>query len=244
VDRPGLFRAGRWYLSNNFGDPVAGRPSIPSFAFGDPDGTPVLGDWDGDGVDTPGTVQNGYWRLSNTFDGALAQGFPFGPPAEADDIPVAGDWDGDGKDTPGYRRQGTFHLSDTFGGPITHYIGYGLPGDSVVVGDWDGDRIDTPGFIRGNRWGVSNTTTSNAAPTSCAVCVNAISAYPEFNFGEAEAQYVVGDWDGNGTDTPGFRDKDGMWSLSNGFRGSENITPFRYGLPGDLIVAGKTSPVP
>lgn len=52
---------------------------------------------------------------------------------------------------------------------------------------------------------------------------------------------MVGDWDGDGRDTPGFRNKYGQWFLSNGFSGAWNHT-FAYGNLDQIIVAGTTQP--
>ena len=66
-----------------------------------PGDTPLLGDWDGDGLATPGMYResNGFAYLTNEFpaDGSVAVGDPaltffYGIPG---DQVFVGDWDGD-----------------------------------------------------------------------------------------------------------------------------------------------------
>jgi murein DD-endopeptidase MepM/ murein hydrolase activator NlpD len=62
---------------------------------------PLMGDWDGDGIDTPGLFKDGTWYLSNhNSAGGVDLTFGWGS-ACVDYIPLVGDWDGDGIDTPG-----------------------------------------------------------------------------------------------------------------------------------------------
>ena len=80
-----------------------------SFVFGNPGDKPVVGDWDGDGVDEVGLHREStglfYWR--NTLTSGAADGqIVFGNPG---DRFVAGDWGKvDGKDSPA-----VFRPSDT-----------------------------------------------------------------------------------------------------------------------------------
>jgi hypothetical protein len=84
---------GRWYLR----DSASGATT--SFFYGNPGDTPMMGDWDCDGVDTPGLHRGSdgyvYLRNSNT-QGVANLRFFFGNPG---DLPLAGDFDGDGCDT-------------------------------------------------------------------------------------------------------------------------------------------------
>jgi len=75
-----------------------------SFTFGSPGDVPVVGDFDGDGIDTVGLYRSSigllYYRNSHT-PGIADNTFTFGANG---DRPVAGDWDGDGTDTPAVFR--------------------------------------------------------------------------------------------------------------------------------------------
>jgi hypothetical protein len=60
------------------------------FAYGAAGDVPVVGDWNGDGIDTIGVFRNGnfYLRNSNT-NGAPDLMFAYGA---ASDVPVVGTW--------------------------------------------------------------------------------------------------------------------------------------------------------
>lgn len=83
-------------------------------------GIPVLGDWNGDGIDEPAI-----W-FENAGRGALrfANGNILASAGSAAGVPVVGDWDGDGLDTVA-----------TWDGPVG-------PETAIVAGDWEGDGID------------------------------------------------------------------------------------------------------
>ena len=58
------------------------------------------------------------------------------------------------------------------------------------------------------------------------------------NYGDNSQTPVVGDWDGNGTDTPGvYQTSTARWWLANGFNGSTQAY-FQYGSPGFAPVVG------
>ncbi|MCP5118702.1 MAG: hypothetical protein GY953_48445, partial [bacterium] len=75
---------------------------------------PIMGDWDGDGLDEIGLVRNQggtlFWYLSGTdraWEPDPVSGWvpaPFAHGGANQDIPVVGDWNGDGWDTPGLVR--------------------------------------------------------------------------------------------------------------------------------------------
>jgi len=107
----------RFYIVNNLGTNDGGLgPADYSFLFGDLGDKPVVGDWDGDGIDEIGLHREStglfYWR--NTLDTGNADGtIFFGDPG---DRFVAGDWGiVDGKDTPGLFRpsNSTFYFRHT-----------------------------------------------------------------------------------------------------------------------------------
>ncbi|GAA3393291.1 hypothetical protein [Cryptosporangium minutisporangium] len=68
---------------------------------------PIVGDWDGDGVDTAGVLRGNQWLLTNAQrQGGSAQTvFAYGTTNPAiPEFAVSGDWNGDGADTPGLLR--------------------------------------------------------------------------------------------------------------------------------------------
>jgi hypothetical protein len=172
----------------------------------------VVGDWNGDGKDTVGVYvpSSGKFLLrnSNTAGGAdvvLAFG---GPQPARYVVPVAGDWDGDGTDTIGVFRRDTdrwrLRNANSPGAPDLLFT-FGRPGnvDQPVTGDWaGGGGVDGVGVglmeDEGIYWFLRNTPTPGPAEThwswggsdGCGGCTHGL---------------VAGDWDGDGSDTTGFR---------------------------------------
>jgi hypothetical protein len=96
----------RFYIINELGQDGGGLGAAEfSFLFGDAGDKPVVGDWDGDGVDEIGLHREstGFFYYRNTLSTGIADGqFYFGDPG---DRLVAGDWGVvDGVDTPGLFR--------------------------------------------------------------------------------------------------------------------------------------------
>jgi Tol biopolymer transport system component len=96
----------RFYIINELGADGGGLGAADyDFLFGNPGDTPVVGDWDGDGVDEIGLYResSGFFYYRNTLTTGVADGqFYFGDPG---DRFVAGDWGiVDGADTPGLFR--------------------------------------------------------------------------------------------------------------------------------------------
>jgi glucose/arabinose dehydrogenase/PKD repeat protein len=93
-----------WYLRNS----NTTGPYESKISYGTVGDTPVVGDWNGDGVDTVGTFKDGVWHLRNSNttgpDELTARLGLRG------DIPVVGDWNGDGVDTIGVFRAGVWYL--------------------------------------------------------------------------------------------------------------------------------------
>jgi hypothetical protein len=154
-------------------------------------GVRVLGDWNGDGVQTPGTFLDGRWQLWNQLQ------HPGRPPAvtatfgQAGDLPVTGDWNGDGVTDVGVVRGSQWLLAlaprSSDETPLTPWRSLAL-GDGTgvpVVGDWNGDGRDEIGTFRDGTW----TLLDSWGKSSAAVTRS---------FGRAGDLPVVGDWDGDG----------------------------------------------
>lgn len=142
---------------------------------------------------------NGQWRLSNGYHGNSLGTFWFGAPG---DIPVLGDWNGDQMDTIGIFRPSTgqWHLRNINGGGAAQLVFYyGDPGDIPVFGNWWDPTGQHPaheiGVVRGRTWYLRRT-------------LDCCLADVQFNFPEAGAftgmRPLLGDWDGNGQETPAF----------------------------------------
>ena len=98
-----------FYIINELGDNDGGLGAAEySFAFGNPGDQPVVGDWDGDGIDEIGLhrASTGFFYYRNTLTTGIADAeFYFGNPG---DRFVAGDWGIiDGRDTPAVFRPST-----------------------------------------------------------------------------------------------------------------------------------------
>jgi hypothetical protein len=228
----------QWLLRNA----LTGGPADLSFNYGNTASgdSPLFGDWNGDATKTPGVRRANLFLLRNTNSGGAAQiGFGYGTAA---DIGIAGDWDGDGTDTVGVIRfradgglQWLLRNSNTSGGAdITLNYGRGET-DFPVVGDWDGDGTDTVGVVRlrgdgALQWLLRNSNTSGGANIT-------------LNYGRGETDFpVVGDWDGDGTDTVGVVRLRGdgalQWLLRNtNTSGAANLSAV-YGAAPDFPVAG------
>ena len=155
---------------------------------------PVVGDWDGDGIDSPGYVDGNVWRLrdSLTTGGIERQALLANTSAGT---PIVGDWDGDGDDGIGVVVQEPtrlrWHLltdlTSGFDADIVFtYAGSGTP----VVGDWDGNGTDDVGVVQGSTWFLRTAFAGGPADLIG-------------RFGGTGDVRTAGDWDGDGDSTPG-----------------------------------------
>jgi hypothetical protein len=221
IDTPGVVRnesgAWGWWLSNDFHANVAHY-----FRFQSCCSTPLVGDWDGDGVDTQGVnIGGNRWILGNGYDGVADYDFYYGNPG---DVPLVGDWDGDGDDTIAIRRDHCFYWKNSFaGGSADNVTCFGNPSDKPVVGDWDGNGTDTPGVYRNGEWWLNNDFSGT---------VHHFLRYG----GAAGDRPIPGDFDGDGDDTPGIHNWN-AFHLSNDLAGTTHYSLI-YGNPGDIGVVG------
>ncbi|MBT8201853.1 MAG: DUF3048 domain-containing protein [Acidimicrobiia bacterium] len=224
--------SGRWHVQ---------QPGHVDYRFdlGAEGDIPLLGDWDGDGIDTPGVYRpsDGSAHLTNripafgeTIDEPELRFF-FGLPG--DRTIFAGDWDGDGIDTLGLSRFGQVFLAGTNATSIADQVfWFGTHADIPHAGDPDGNGIDGIFLQRISSLSVFYATD----PTEHLVADSAGSLY----FGARGDQFVVGDWNGDGTDTPGvFRPftttvhlHDHLWT------GKASRRSFQFGRPDWQAVAG------
>jgi hypothetical protein len=189
---------GRFLLSNRNATGVADAV----YTFGLPGQTPLMGDWDGDGVKSPGVYDRatGQFLLRNSNTGGGADiAFTFGL-GGAGWLPIVGDWNGDGIDTVGLYVPSTsvFYLRNTNTSgyaDIAFSYGVGGAGWLPVTGDWNGDGIDTVGLYvpAQSVFYLRNTNTSGYADVA-------------FSYGVGGAGWlpITGDWNGDGIDTVGL----------------------------------------
>ena len=203
-----------------------------SFAFG-PAGLgwiPLVGDWDGDGVDTPGLYNpaTSTFFLKNSNSGGVADvSFAFGP-AGAGWLPLVGDWNGDGIDTIGLFNPttSTFFLrnsNSTGVADLSFAFGPAGAGWIPVTGDWNGDGTSTIGLYNpsASTFFLRNSNSTGVADLS-------------FAFGPAGAGWipVTGDWNGDGTSTIGlYNPTSGTFFLRNSNSTGVADLAFPYGPP-------------
>ncbi|WP_324650808.1 peptidoglycan recognition protein [Georgenia sp. H159] len=202
--------------------PSGGAPDV-SFTLGRSADSVLVGDWDGDGVDTPALRRGNRYEFYNS----LGSGTPdrvvhYG---RATDIVLVGDWDGDGTDTLAVRRGKEYYVKNSVtGGNADRVIAYGREWDRVLVGDWDGDGRDTFAVRRYSEYLVKN---SMAGGTADRV----------FHYGRDSDLVLVGDWDGDGSDTMIVR-RGSTYYVNNALAGGEAESVFAFGRVEDAALVG------
>jgi len=223
---------GRWDLR-------AADGTVTTLFFGIPGDFPILGDWDGDGIETVGMYRqsNGLvYLLNSNITGPGELEFTLGNPG---DIPLAGDFNGDGYDTISVYRpsEGRVYIANALapdGGVLVADDNYffGNPGDKPFVGDFNNDETETVGLYRDTTGLVYFTdvvTPGVVAPTD-----------NEFFYGLSSDRLVSGDWTGDGTYTMAiFRPSDNAFYLryTNTLGVANEV--FDFGNPTWLPVAGE-----
>ncbi|MBE0599070.1 MAG: S8 family serine peptidase, partial [Desulfuromonadales bacterium] len=231
--RVGVFRGGKWYLDASGNGAWDAAVDLAYGSFGMTGDLPVVGDFDGDGVDQIAVFRAGQWYVDTNGNGAWDAGdavYSFG---QAGDLPVVGDFDGNGVDQLAVFRAGRWYV-DTNGngawdaGDAVYSFGQG--GDLPVVGDFDGDGVDQIAVFRADKWYV-DTNGSGVWDAGDAV----------YSFGQRGDLPVVGDFDGNGVDQIAvFRA--GNWYVDldgNGGWNPGNDALYSFGQVEDKPVAGR-----
>lgn len=223
---------GRWHIQ------VPGSLDY-TFRYGVPGDIPLLGDWDGDGIDTPGVYRpsRGSAHLTNEIPAYLSANHPaettffFGMPG---DRVFAGDWDGDGIDTLGLSRRGHVFLANVNATSVADEdFWFGTHRDVVNAGDPDGNGMD--GLLL-HRASSSSVFYTNDIPRSLVAETSGA-----FYYGTSGDELVVGDWDGDGIDSPGvYRPSRTTVHTRNLLDTGAADTSYRFGRAGWWAVAGNT----
>ncbi len=234
-DMIGIFRksTNTFYLRNSnttgYADSVAAfNPASKPY--------PVVGDWNGDGLDTIGIYNQNtgvfYLRDSNT-SGAPNYTFTLG---SVGDIPLSGRWTaaathaGAGVFRP---SNGLIYLKNQLTTGFADFtMVLGIPGDIGVAGDWSGQGFDTPGVYRPARatFYLSNKTSGTVFADYTLV------------FGTSGDVPIAGDWIGQGHDGIGiFRPTKGNLYLRNTLTTGFADNAFNFGSAGDMPIAGHWS---
>lgn len=185
--------------------------------------SPLVGDWNGNGIDDTGTFNPRTSKFSWVAN----------PMGELGDIPIIGDWNGDGIDTIGvYRPKTTEFFLDNNNDGIPDYLPvlYENFGDYPIIGDWDGDGKDDIGVFRSLDPNTSKTT----------FFLKGIAE--PIKFGIQTDIPIIGDWNNDGIDEIGvFRRNDPDHENNAVFYlriGAETVN-FSYGNNDDIPIAGK-----
>mgnify|MGYP001149792346 CR=1 FL=1 len=212
IDEKGQHRYGAWFMDDG-NKQWNGDKDLVVTNFGAPKDLPVVGDWNGDGIDKIGVFRNGQWYLDSNANDSWDPGVDivavFGAPT---DLPVAGDWNGDGKAKIGVYRGGTWYLDNGNGqwdAGIDSVAVFGAPTDLPVAGDINGDGKAEIGVYRPSTGMWYFDRDNNGFWSGCDVD---LCAGP---FGGPSDLPVIGDWDGNGTYEVGVY-RQGVWYLDNG----------------------------
>ena len=100
----GLFFKGHWIIDSN-GDGKTDDLDTHYF-YGRGGDRPVVGDFNGDGLDEIGIFRQGTWYIDTNNDHVLDAHDKLFELGAAGDVPVVGDWNGDGVDEPGVYHSG------------------------------------------------------------------------------------------------------------------------------------------
>ena len=158
-----------WYLDINANGVWDGEPTDKYGFFGLTGGTPVVGDWNGDGTTKIGMFKNSAWYLdyngNGYWDGEPTDKYMYFIVPGGGDFPVTGDWNGDGKTEIGMYINGIFRWYLDYNGngkwdgapsDVIYFVAW--PGAYPVTGDWNGDGKTKIGFYDpyANKWYLHN----------------------------------------------------------------------------------------
>ena len=210
-----------------------GEADVATFQFGI--AIPVVGDWNGDGLDDIGTFNRStaVWSLRyGASEGIPDAGvFLFGQPGS---LPVVGDWNGDGRDDIGVFTPSTgtwsLRLGASGGLPTAGTFNFGAKNAIPVAGDWDGDGKDGIGVVdpKTLTWTLRNSASAGVPDAGT------------FRFGSKGAVPVVGDWNGDGQDGIGtFDSRKASWSLRQiASAGTADVGTFLFGKKNAIPIVG------
>jgi Ca2+-binding RTX toxin-like protein len=236
---PGLFDPAT--STFNLRNTCDGGTADATFVYG-PTGvvwTPIVGDWNGDGVDTIGLynpIKSVFYLRDSNDSGFADATFNYGP-GNSGWLPIVGDWNGDGKDTIGLYNSttATFYLRNTNNAgyaDLTFVYGPASVGWEPIVGDWNKDNQDTIGLYN------SKTATFYLRNTNNAGYADATFVYGPANVGWKP---IAGDWNADGTDTVGlFNPTNSTFYLRNAHDAGFADVTFPYSMvnPGCMPIVG------
>ena len=218
---PGNKQSGRWTLVDRQGNRVEVGHEI---TLGDADSIPLVGDFDGDGIDEVAIFAAGQWFVDLNGNGVWDEGDLWLRMGTALDRPVVGDWDGDGKaDIAIFGRQWERDPEVIVEDP-------GLPTPANTR------RRD---FVRGETLVTLEPEQERVLRRGSRGPIRADAIDHVFRYGEQPDTPIAGDWNGDGIDSIAvFRA--GLWMLDSDGDGrlTERDDKVQFGQPGDIPIAG------
>jgi len=216
--------AGHWTLGRFEGGNVS---ILREETFGHPEGKPITGDFNGDGLCDVGIFDDGRWFLDLNGNGVWDEGDLWAKLGNDGDLPVTGDWDDDGKTDIGI--YGPAWARD----PWAIYNEPGLPdADNYPTHPLAKTKNVPPKFDEATSGGRLMKRTSQGKPR--ADLIDHV-----FLYGTPGDVPVTGDWNGDGIRTIGvFRDGEWTIDLDGDGRLAETDGRFTFGQVGDQPVIG------
>ena len=227
-----------WYLDYN-GDGAYTEGVNPAYTFrGETGWTPIVGDWNGNGMTKIGVYKDASSYLDFNGNGAWDAGTDnesyVSPQLET--TPVIGDWNGDGKTKVGRYKEGIWYLDYYGNGNYSRYDSfYGAhvlsPQFTPVVGDWNGNKISEIGVYQNGNWylDMNGNEIWDGTTTDRMVTDFGLTGW---------ITVVVGDWNGDGKSKIGvYRATDGTWRLD--YFGNGSYKDYNnFGPTGSIPVIG------
>lgn len=192
--------------------------------FGTLGGKPLVGDFNGDGLDQIAIFKDGYWFIDSNGNGTWDNDDLMIRLGNADDQAVVGDWDGDGKDDIaifGPQWQGDeYAISREPGLPDRENHRYTRPKNipPVIEEAVDGSRVLKQGVVGRSRADVIDHV---------------------FAFGQEGDVAISGDFNGDGITQIGIFNN-GTWTIDSNGDGRLDTRDqrFQFGQAGDIPVVG------
>ncbi len=237
ADRPATINVSARHADVDWNDPQMKRATwrlrlqqgqattVRTVVFGMTRGTPIVGDFNGDGTSDLAVFIDGEWFIDLNGNGVWDQGDLWAQLGRADDQPVAGDWDGDGKADIGI--YGRAWPGDTQA--LQHEPGLPDP-DNVQHALRKKNLPPQPHTAPLDPRTMQRTANGNLR----ADLIDHVFAY-----GQKGDQALVGDWNGSGVDTIGvFRAGEWQLDIDGDGRFGSGDAKFTYGKLGDRPVVG------
>jgi hypothetical protein len=195
-----------------------------TFKYGSADDAVVIGDWDGDGLDTITVRRGNKYYISNTLMSGFAEKVvTYG--LSTDQV-LAGDWDGDGTDSLALRRGATIYFDNNLDGNTDSSATFSGLGQQVFSMSMS-TSAGTPDSVGSRRDGneYCGWATTGGPATLC------------FRYGRSSDTTYIGDWDGDGADTIVVR-RDNTYHVKNDYQTGYAEYSFKYGRASDVTLSG------